>query len=385
MNPIGFAWPLKTFSGWGLLGINLALELHRSKMMEPVLLLERPRFHDPLLSSVFATIAQRSASRLSSSGTDFPILFSVGTDCLENPLGSSFSGRVNVGIIFIEHSRISRQGRERAKRFKVLVAGSSWNADILTEQGIVQVFTWHQGVDPSRFYPAPRRNLFPDRFVIFSGGALQIRKGQDTVVAAFRAFQQRYTDALLITAWVNPYPKIARTIGFSRVLAETIDPSGASAVRDLNDWLHRAGLPAGSFINLPLYANSSAPDIIRQANVALFPNRAEGGTNLIAMEAMSCGVPCILTTNTGHRDLVERFPCFRLGYRPFLAPREMPPLGYQDWCEPSVDEIVARLEEVYFDSARAEEVGLRASSLIQDWTWERQVPRLMEQLSGYIT
>jgi glycosyltransferase involved in cell wall biosynthesis len=383
MEPIGLAWPLNAFSGWGLLGVNLALELHRSNIMEPVLLLEPPTSKDPLLASVFANIVQRGSSRLNSSGPDFPVLFSVGTDCSENPLGAVFSGKVNIGIIFIEHSRISPRGRERAKRFRVFVAGSDWNAKILSQHGIADVFTWHQGIDRSRFHPVPPRKLFPDRFVIFSGGALQLRKGQDVVVAAFRAFRERYTDALLITAWSHPYPHLVRTLRSSKLLKETL-PSRASAVADLDSWLHREGLPAGSFINLPLHANSAAPAYVRQADVALFPNRAEGGTNLVAMEAMACGIPCILTTNTGHRDLVARFPCFPLGCGPFVAPREFAPLGLDDWCEPSVDEIVARLEEVYFDRAGAEEVGLRAAALMEDWSWERQVPRLMDQLSSYI-
>jgi glycosyltransferase involved in cell wall biosynthesis len=203
-------------------------------------------------------------------------------------------------------------------------------------------------------------------------------------VAAFRAFRERYSDALLITSWVNRYPNFVRTLRFSKLLKAEI-PSSAGTAADLDSWLHREGLPAGSFINMPLHANSAAPAYIRQADVALFPNRAEGGTNLVAMEAMACGIPCILTTNTGHRDLVDRFPCFPLGHRPFVVPKEMTPLGYDGWGEPSVDEIVAKLEEVYFDRAEAEEVGLRAASLIEDWSWERQVPRLMEQLSKYIT
>jgi glycosyltransferase involved in cell wall biosynthesis len=384
MNPIGVAWPLKAFIGWGQLGINIAIELHRSKMMMPVLLVDPPQSQDPLLTSFFAKIVEQGASYRKSSDIDFPVLFSVGTDFLENPLGRSLSGKVNIAIIVIEHSKISSQGQERAKRFRVFAAASDWIAKTLSEHGIRDVFTWHQGVDLSRFHPAPRRKLFPDRFVIFSGGALQIRKGQDTVVAAFRAFRERHSDALLITAWGNPYPQIARTLSFSKLLKERSDPSGAAGVAELNNWLHRAGLPAGSFINLPLYPNSAAPDIVRQADVALFPNRAEGATNLIAMEAMACGIPCIMTTNAGHRDLVERIPCFPLGYIPFVAPEGMPPLGYDGWCEPSVEEIVARLDEVYFNRGGAEEVGLRAASLIEDWSWERQVPRLMNQLSGYI-
>jgi glycosyltransferase involved in cell wall biosynthesis len=47
------------------------------------------------------------------------------------------------------------------------------------------------------------------------------------------------------------------------------------------------------------------PSVLQEMNVAVFPNRAEGGTNLVAMECMACGLPVILSGNTGHLDLIE--------------------------------------------------------------------------------
>ena len=45
--------------------------------------------------------------------------------------------------------------------------------------------------------------------VIFSGGKLELRKGQDLVVAAFKIFHARHPDALLISSWQNGWPESA--------------------------------------------------------------------------------------------------------------------------------------------------------------------------------
>lgn len=44
-------------------------------------------------------------------------------------------------------------------------------------------------------------------------------------------------------------------------------------------------------------------DVLLRADAAVFPNRQEGGTNLVAMEALGCGVPCIISNRTGQADI----------------------------------------------------------------------------------
>ena len=49
--------------------------------------------------------------------------------------------------------------------------------------------------------PVPR--LLQARFVVFSGGKLEIRKGQDIVIQAFKKLLEICPDALLIASWCN--------------------------------------------------------------------------------------------------------------------------------------------------------------------------------------
>jgi glycosyltransferase involved in cell wall biosynthesis len=386
---IGIAWPVKIQSGWGLLGLNLAIELQRTGVATPIILGPQPELFDPLLAALLrpafaASKAERMAEGAAASATrqlPYPILHSVGTDMLRTPVGRPYGGAPDLAIVFIEHNVITSEGRDRGERYRLLIAGSQWNAELLRAAGLGRVVVWRQGVDLSRFHPAPARRLFPDRFVVFSGGALQLRKGQDIVVKAFREFHRKHEEALLITAWANPYIRYARTILLSPMQASPFDAADPEKI-DLDKWLSGMGLPRHAFINLPLMGNAALPTMLRQADVALFPNRAEGGTNLVAMEAMACGIPCILSPGTGHRDLIDRFPCYPLAFRPF-PPEPRLPLGQEGWCEASVDDVVAQLDAVHADRERARRIGAEAAGRILDWGWEKQVPRLLDLIEAH--
>ena len=44
---------------------------------------------------------------------------------------------------------------------------------------------------------------------------------------------------------------------------------------------------------------------MKSADISIFPNRCEGGTNLVAMESLCCGIPTALSSNSGHLDLLS--------------------------------------------------------------------------------
>ena len=108
-------------------------------------------------------------------------------------------------------------------------------------------------------------------------------------------------------------------------------------------WIAENGVPEKNIHDYGMVSNHLMPEVFAQADVAVFPNRCEGGTNLVAMEAMASGVPCILSANTGHLDLIEDDNCY-----PITNQAEISSLPYaKDWGESSVDEIVELLCRVY--------------------------------------
>lgn len=193
-----------------------------------------------------------------------------------------------------------------------LITVTRWNREILESVGFADARCVMQGVDTERFRPRPPLGRLGERFVIFSGGKLEFRKGQDIVVVAFRRFAERHPEALLVVAWQNPWPGTAQKIAESPHGTGAPPLDASSGQLNIGAWLMANDLPAGSFFDVRLLSNRAMPDLLREVHVAIFPNRAEGGTNLVAMEAMASGIPCILSANTGHLDLIEPGNCYPL-------------------------------------------------------------------------
>jgi glycosyltransferase involved in cell wall biosynthesis len=268
-----------------------------------------------------------------------------------------------------ENTRFTPESFERNEYDKVFTE-SAWNARLLRERGFDNIVDWTQGVDTSVFHPAPRRGVFENRFVIYSGGKLEYRKGQDLVVAAFQQFVRTHPDALLVAAWHNPWIEHALTMNRSPITSPL--PVNAENKVDVAQWLANEGLTPYQFVVLDYIPNSMAPAVLRECDVALFPNRAEGGTNLVAMECLACGVPSILAANTGQLDLVADVPCFPLREQaavPHLAEN----YHTDGWGESSVDEIVATLHHVYTNRAEARAIGVRAAAAMDRWSWRSKV------------
>ncbi|MCA4920426.1 MAG: glycosyltransferase family 4 protein, partial [Roseomonas sp.] len=278
------------------------------------------------------------------------------------PHGAPLLGKPSLGVVFFESEDLGQSPQQNAARYACILAGSSWNAEVLRAHGIPRVETVLQGIDATLFHPAPRRRLFPDRFLVFSGGKLEPRKGQDLVMAAWRIFAARHPDAILMTAWHNPWPATSRgidAVGHTAPLPLTKD-----GIPDVEGWAAANGIKPEQFYNLGFVPNAFMPTILREADAAVFPNRCEGGTNLVAMETMACGVPTILSANTGHLDLLQDGAALAL-----TDQRPIPALP--GWRESNVEEIVAALETLYTDRTRAATIGAAGAKLLSRMTWAK--------------
>ncbi|HEX7018440.1 MAG TPA: hypothetical protein VF159_00410, partial [Gemmatimonadaceae bacterium] len=381
----GFDWQLGSTSGWGVYGLNLARRALASSVALPVPLAE------PALAGVDAdTVALLEPSidanaRLRAGVAErrgqpmhvpFAMLRALGNELCVAPESAAIGATRNIGVVFFESTRLTPEAIARARRYHRIVAGSTWNADVLRSRGIDNVVTVLQGVDGSRFRKRARRTKRRDRFVIFSGGKLEYRKGQDIVVAAFREFRRRHPDALLMVAWHNHWPQTMREISTAGHTSGY--PGMHSAERaDIVSWLGANGVPREAVIDAGLRANADMAALVADADVALFTNRAEGGTNLVAMECLASGVPTILSANTGHLDLIGDDRCFPLLDQSAARATESF-AGVDGWGESSVDEVVALLERVYADPAEAERRGARAADWMTGLSWDHQIDALFD-------
>ena len=334
-RPLVFSWGVSSFFGWGIYGLNLMLHLADHPDVVPLCAVPfgpADVVVDPLRNLRLAAMAENAAPLWTALGKAEGAEVEIGHTLLQGlghdlepataAHGKMLSGRPSIGVVFLDQATLSPEARRRADRFALIVAGSRWNEAVLRRQGILSVATVLQGVDTGLFHPAPRAGLFPGRFVVFSGGKLEFRKGQDLVLAAFRAFRQRHQEALLIAAWHSPWSNLAReAVGHPGIAPP---PRGSDGMPDLAGWAVANGIPGDAIVPIGMTPNIAMPHVVREADVAVFANRCEGGTNLVAMECLACGIPTILSANTGHLDLLQarhRDPAAAAGPGAQPAPR----------------------------------------------------------------
>lgn len=382
--PLYFQWAVSNLFGWGVYGLNLLrhwpevagapaytiskVSLDGLHGMDPLAL---RALAQPLVDS--DQMLYRLTNNLTTA-EDGIVLHSLGNQFLgaTHPRDGGVTGRATFGVIFFEDTNLG-DAAEIAKDYRLIVTGSTWCEDILRARGIDNVATVIQGVEPSIFHPAPRAGWLKDRFAIFSGGKLEHRKAQDIVLRAFRAFASRHPEALLVTAWHSPWAAPALTLnGNPGVQPIGLNPEGQV---DVQGWVAANGISPDQFIDLGPTPNHLMPRVLREMDVALFPNRCEGGTNLVAMECMAVGLPTIISNNTGHKDLVATGATYSLD-------RQGPAVSQwhqtEGWGESDIDEIVEALEAVWADREQARRRGGAAADAMAGWSWHRQIGRLRD-------
>jgi glycosyltransferase involved in cell wall biosynthesis len=386
MQRIAIAWQIGSGFGWGEYGYQIARRLMARGKAMPMLLesagpLEIDALEKAQINPVLREQPGMAADLRQSSEQPrlkVPVLHALGNEAAQVfcDFGANVRGKPDHALLFVENSRIDRDMIGRLSRYGRLVAGSTWNGRLLVGAGVGNVVVSLQGVDPTIFHPGPRGGRFGDRFVIFSGGKLEYRKGQDIALAAFSAFRQRHPDALLLAAWGNPWPDSPQ----SRLFAHSphVDgppPVDAKGRADPRPWFQRHGIPVEAAFMFSRLPPLHLARLLRECDVALFPNRCEGGTNLMAMEAMASGIPTILSANTGHLDIMAENACYPLN-RQITITSPTPRFGMAGWGESSVEEIVEMLELVWRDRETARQVGLNGAALMADFAWDKLIEKL---------
>ncbi len=394
-QPVIIQWSISSFFGWGIYGLNLALHWAGDPAIEPVCAspIDAGQISvDPLRERVILPFLVRSVqfqaqiARHAADGAaraDAPLLLALGNGFCGSPAAHKvvLEGEPTIGVVFFEDS-LDAEAIKRGKQLSLIVTGSTWNEQVLRAYGFDRVRTVLQGIDPTQFHRAPKLGAMRERFLIFSGGKVELRKGQDIVLAAFKIFAKRHPEATLVTAWHSPWPHLARSLDQTGIAAPIVfDQDGKVDVRA---WADANDIAPDRVIDLGNVPNLSMPPILREMDVAVFTNRAEGGTNLVAMECMASGIPVILSRNTGHLDLIEDDNCYPLNDQRAAANRWASVGEVACWGESQVDEVVERLEQVFADRTEAERCGRRAAAMMKRFTWAETARQMKDVVLGAV-
>ncbi len=269
---------------------------------------------------------------------DYPLIQLGGPD-LEPQ--SPVRGWPNVGYLFSEWEPLTQKQIENLRKFDVLVAGSEWNARIVRAAGF-DCAAVPQGVDREIFRPGPRIAI-KDKFVIYSGGKYEHRKAQDLVIRAVKRLQAKHDDIVLMAAWVNLWEN--------------------------RDYYSAARAQGVKLLGMPIQSHAAMAAAMNQTDVALFPNRCEGGTNLVMMEYLACGKPVIANVSTGQRDVLQ--PDYAMMMKG--SDQEM------------VENMVELVEHFYYNRTSLNEMGYAANAAMGAWSWGRTADGILKAIKNHET
>jgi glycosyltransferase involved in cell wall biosynthesis len=191
-------------------------------------------------------------------------------------------------IVSEEHARwncpyppIARHQHERMLRMlphvDYVLAPSAFVARSYAERGFApaQILRNFYPLDLACFTPAtqprPQRPL-----TLISTGSLSLRKGTPYLLEAFRLVRRAVPDVRLL---------------LTNAIAESVRPA-LEKYRDLPiEWA-------------PTLPHAALAERLRSADIFLLPSLEDGFARTVA-EALACGLPAIVTPNTGAVDLIE--------------------------------------------------------------------------------
>lgn len=232
----------------------------------------------------------------------------------------------------------------------LLLIPSQWGVDSFRANGVnVPMEVVPLGYDPGTFSPrAPGAG--PELCTFGTAGALDeggLRKNVQRVIDLFRrAFPDQRDVRLKVK--ITPRSPMVDTHGDPRV--EVLNTGIAPAA--LADW----------YRSLTCYVNASYGE----------------GFGLHLLEAMGCGVPLISTRFSAVGEMFDATVGYEVSYKLIEAKNRV----YSGrWGDPSNDELIARMRQVYTDRAAADRLGVAAARRAPEFSWDESIRKLTAALA----
>jgi glycosyltransferase involved in cell wall biosynthesis len=326
--------PVSEYYGWGICGKNLLTEFSKKAHVRYV--------ENGFTCTVRMpeTIELVNKLKVKPKDTNSPFIHATMPDfkpCIEN------RGKPNIGYAFYEEFTMPDEYVENAKKyFDILVGGSTWNKKLFESYGI-NAEAIPQGVDRRIFHPDNKGK--DERFIVYSGGKFEDRKAHYLAVRAVAEIQKKYPDIYFLAMWHNLF-----------------EPDKAK--EEIKKLLKESGIK--NFIYIGLYPQEIEAQIMRSTTIGIFPNKCEGGTNLVLMEYLACGNPVIARYETGQKDVIETHYAF---------------------CTEGNDgkvlaETIDYLEYAYLHREKLKDMGKFASMAMEKFSWERTADKFLKVAYG---
>jgi glycosyltransferase involved in cell wall biosynthesis len=225
-----------------------------------------------------------------------------------------------IRLVWRKSERVAANSRELAELAKRTVP----NMDILSIPN---------GIDAGLYCPSSDQKQ-PDRVEVFFAGRLRYQKGLDCLIGSIGRLKK------------DGYEKAGRFPEFRLRIA------GCGPLEDFLKKLVREKGIEKEVVFLGHLDENELIDAYQHSDVFVNPSRYEGMPNAL-LEAMACGLPCVVTKVEGHDELVKE------GENGFLVPKE---------SESTLADAIGRL---IVNETLRKKMGRRSREIaIENFTWK---------------
>lgn len=269
----------------------------------------------------------------------------------------SLPGRALVFATVCETTRLPAARLRHLQRADQLWLPTAWSQGLLVRAGLsaARLRVAPGGVDAGRFRPAPRRQALR-AFRFLCVGKWEARKGTADLVRTFcRTFRPEEPVELVMHS-DNPYAP------------------GLCVRSAVQREMQRAGHPAARIVVSDPVPVERLISLMQGCDAFVLPTRGESW-GLPILEAMACGLPCIVTDYGGHRAFADPANSFLIAVER-MCPVEDPAAfargeDWGEWAQPDLDHLAHLLRFVYEHREATRAKGERARAAARRWSWDR--------------
>ena len=150
----------------------------------------------------------------------------------------------------------------------------------------------------------------------------------------------------------------------------------------MNGLLETNGLDPSRVLTVGPRDNRLLASLYHASDVGLFPNRVEGGTNMVLMEYMACGKPVVASYNSGHKDVLRKQNAVLIERHHTINIVRTPPEPNVVWSDPDLDETIEKLEWAYQNRDKTAALGRQGAEDMKQFSWKRVAQGLLDCITG---
>lgn len=183
-------------------------------------------------------------------------------------------------------------------------------------------------------------------------------------------------------SWQNRWPYFRDTMLASRHIRYARPSRKIESQDDYVAWMNGLlafnGIDVDRVITVLQRDHHLLPDLYHATDLGIFPNRVEGGNNMVLMEYLACGKPAIVSYHSGHRDVVHRDNAVLIETHKPLEIHHHHDRSTEIWSDPSLEETIAKLEWCYQNRDALELLAQKAADDMQKFSWRRVAEGLLQ-------